>query len=500
MNNNPRSVKKTLKIITTQLLLGFLILVFGVWGIGDIVRGGSQMNVAKVGDRLISIGTFQQEFQQIRADAEGKMPPEMLDSEAFKQQVMAKLVQNALVEEIATAAGIVVAEDAVATKLRRDPFFQDLKGKFNADMFQKFLASQLITEGQFVDSIARQTRAQTLVAAYQMDQVHAMPALAALEAFSAAETRDVFVAELSASSVSVPEPNDTQLQEFYESSKENMFMNPETRDLITLEISAQTLQRAAKEKASENTSTAVASAALIQTLSDTLDDAVASGASFADIATKLPVTAKTRNHAGVQASSASLDQALAQQAFTLDQAQASSFITQKDGSLAAVYVARITHAQPKAYKAVAAQIQTLVRDNLRARALAEKAHALAADLKEAKGDIARQEVATRHGARSNLLQAATRNNTHGNLISLSLLSEIFNKEVGSYIAPAPTENGMVIPVVTAIYSPKNSPKPNKSATDQALRIIQGMVSNALLNDFEKQIPVTLYPLPEMQAR
>lgn len=492
----PTNIFKTL---TTRLLLLFLVVTFAVWGIGDIARGGPQINVAKVGERGITIMAFQQELSQIRSDSAQKMPEELLNSDAFSQQVMAKLVQNALVEESASAAGIVIAEDAVAEKLRNDPYFQDLRGKFDAKMFRDFLASQRITESQFVDSISRQTRAQVMVAAYQMDQVSQMPILAALEAYSDAEMRDVFLATIPASSIDVKPPSDVDLHAFYDANAEALFMQPEARDIELMTINADAIKTQAKKLAKSEVPDATATAAYLQTLSDKIDDAVASGTDFSDMAEILSVSTQLKTLPRITKEANSIDARLVSSAFSLDQGQISPVITLPNGDLCVVNVTRVYESKPKPFEDVVSKISEMVMENAKSRAVAEKGHALAAALQDAGDDNARLEIAKSMGIRAKIIEKMGRKTSEEN-ISLSLRSELFSKKPGEFIAPAPYEGGVLVPVVSAVYAPENPPSPTKDHEAQALRIVQGMVSNGLLNDFEGGVPVTIYGLPEAASQ
>lgn len=499
--SSDRSVKKTFKTITTQILLLFLVVTFGVWGIGDIVRGGSQMDVAKVGSRHITIGAYQQELQSIREESQGQIPDVMLNSPMFRQQVVGKLVQNTLVEEAALDAGLIVDDSAIAERLRKDPYFQDLKGKFNAQQFKQFLDAQRITEAQFVDSIARQTRAQALVSAYEMDQVSAVPALAALQAYSDAETRDLLVVSVTERDIEQPKPaDDATLKAYYDEKKDDFFMQESTRDFVVLSISPDTLRSAAKEKAGKNVSGNEASAALVQTISNTLDDLVASGERFEDAAKKLGVPATIKTYKGISATAQSVDANILKLAFSLEESQSSSLETTKDGTIYALQVSHVVPETPKPFEKVRGELNRMHSEEALHKAVSGKAYDVAAALRDAKDDAERTAIINKFGVTSSTLRNVKRGDRAASKLPLAVLSEVFSKDVGAFITPAPTPDAYVIPLVLAIHAPEGTRAVPKESEVQSLRVVRGMVSNALLNDFEKSVPVTLYELPKVAAQ
>lgn len=492
-----RSVKKTFKTIVTQILLLFLVVTFGVWGIGDIIRGGSSMNVAKVGERYITIGAFNQELQAIRAEAQGQLPDAMLNSPMFQHQVVSKLVQNALVEEAALDAGIVIDEKSIAAKLRKDPYFQDLKGKFNADTFRQFLAAQRITEGQFVDSLARQTRAQTLVEAYNLDQISAVPALASLQAFSDGETRDILVVRVTKRDITAPKaPSEKALLTYYDDKKNDYFMQESTRDFSVLLIKADALKKAAKQQAKEGVSESEASTALIQTLSNTLDDLVASGATFTEVAEKLGVPAEIKTYKAITQGAEAVDANILKLAFSLEAEQSSSLETTKAGDVYALQVTHVTPQTPTPFEKVRAELTRMYMEEAEHNAIAGKAYDVAAALRDAPDAATRDRAIDTFGVTSSMLRNVKRGDKAATQLPLSVLSEVFGKNVGEFIAPAPGADAYVIPLVLAVHAPEGAHTAPKAAEEQALRIVRGMVSNALLRDFQHVVPVEMYELPK----
>src|SRR5688572_30658442 len=115
MLNSFRSFQGSL---TIKILLGFLILSFAVWGVGDMIGGPNRGGVlATVGDKEISAMAFMREYQaqaeNMKRSLGANYSPELLKSMGVENYVLQRLAQKSLLAQEAKALGIVPPDSHV---------------------------------------------------------------------------------------------------------------------------------------------------------------------------------------------------------------------------------------------------------------------------------------------------------------------------------------------------------------------------------------------------
>src|SRR5215470_11636911 len=89
--------------IVMALVVGFLIISFGIWGIGDIFRGFGVYTVAKVGRSEISIDQFRVRYneylQQLSRQVGRPITPEQARAFGVEQQLLGQMMAYAALDE-----------------------------------------------------------------------------------------------------------------------------------------------------------------------------------------------------------------------------------------------------------------------------------------------------------------------------------------------------------------------------------------------------------------
>ncbi|HEY8384247.1 MAG TPA: SurA N-terminal domain-containing protein [Microvirga sp.] len=233
------------KIIVT-VLFAVLILSFAVWGIGDIFRGGPQNYVARVGRTDISIDQFRtafnNELQRIGRQFGQRITTEQARTFGLDQQVLSRLINEAVLSERARELGLSVSDELVARSIVDQPSFKDASGQFNRALFENVLRENGLSEQGFVreqkSAVARLHVAEAVAGSL------AVP-VAAREARHriANERRAASYIVLPASAAGeIPAVTPEQLQAFYEERKAG-FRAPEYRALNVLALDVAALAK-----------------------------------------------------------------------------------------------------------------------------------------------------------------------------------------------------------------------------------------------------------------
>ncbi len=122
------------------VVMGVLIVSFGVWGIADIFRGFGQSTLAKVGHTEISIDQFRQLYtdrlQQIGRQFGRPLTMDQARAFGFDRQVLQQTIAEAALDEEARRLGLGQSDDETMRMIFSDPNFKGVNGKFDPPRFQ----------------------------------------------------------------------------------------------------------------------------------------------------------------------------------------------------------------------------------------------------------------------------------------------------------------------------------------------------------------------------
>lgn len=229
-----------------KLLLGLLILSFGIWGIADVFTGFGRGSVATVGETEISVTEFDRvlrtELDGLSAESERRVTMEEARKEGLDRLVLSKMIGQAALRAYAGELNLGLSTEQVAEGLRSDPGFAGPDGKFSRTGFNDLLARIGVSEGQFLtlrrDDDLRQQLSSAILAGTVTPQAMIDIAIAYRN-----ETRNIEFFKIDAAkSVTVPEPDDARLMTFFDEQK-STFMTPEYRAYNALVATTEELKK-----------------------------------------------------------------------------------------------------------------------------------------------------------------------------------------------------------------------------------------------------------------
>ncbi|NUR11966.1 MAG: peptidylprolyl isomerase [Bradyrhizobium sp.] len=136
------------------VVMGVLIVSFGIWGIADIFRGFGQSTVAKVGHTEISLNEFRQIYtdrlQQISRQFGRPLTPDQARAFGLDRQVLQQTIAEAALDEEARRLGLGQSDDQIRQVIMNDPNFKGVGGNFDANRFQAVIRNFGYTEQRYV--------------------------------------------------------------------------------------------------------------------------------------------------------------------------------------------------------------------------------------------------------------------------------------------------------------------------------------------------------------
>jgi peptidyl-prolyl cis-trans isomerase D len=221
-----------------KILFGLLILSFGVWGIGDVVRDRAELKPAiTVGKQAISAAEVAEEFRRdtkkLSSMFGGKLTREQARQFGLLQRTIEQIVNRALVDQAADDLGLGVDDDSLRRIIADTPAFQNELHVFDKTVYQHVLARAGFTERQFVamekSDMAREQVGQMIGGGLQA------PALMADALFRyRQENRVAEIVTFPTDKMPAPaKPDDAVLSQYHQAHAA-LFMSPELRGISAL--------------------------------------------------------------------------------------------------------------------------------------------------------------------------------------------------------------------------------------------------------------------------
>ena len=136
------------------IVMGLLIVAFGIWGIADIFRGFGQSTLATVGSTEISIEQFRQIYndrlQQMSRQFGRSLTPDQVRAFGLDRQVLQEIIADATLDETARRMGLGQSDADVIRVIQNDPSFKGLDGKFDHDRFLQVIRQFGYTEQRYI--------------------------------------------------------------------------------------------------------------------------------------------------------------------------------------------------------------------------------------------------------------------------------------------------------------------------------------------------------------
>ena len=153
-----------------KLLLGILVLSFGVWGIADVFRGGLQGNAALMaGKSEVSPVdyrfAYEQQMMRLSQQFRQRLTKEQAAQLGVPNQVLAQLAAGVVLDEQARMMNLGLSKDGVARLTAEDPAFKDASGNFNRAQFDAVLRQAGIRAEAYLQNRAKVARREQIVEA-----------------------------------------------------------------------------------------------------------------------------------------------------------------------------------------------------------------------------------------------------------------------------------------------------------------------------------------------
>ena len=356
------------------VVMGFLVISFAIWGIGDIFRGFGRNAVATIGDSEISIEQFRQFYndrlQQLGRQAGRPITPDEARTRGLDRQILAQLIAETTLDEQAKQLRLGVSEAEIAKRITADPSFRGPSGQFDRNRFEQLIRQAGFTESRFVDEQRRAMLRRQIAQSVGGDMKVPTTAATALNQYRNEKRSIEYIVLGPAQAGEIPSPTPEVSSKYFEERKA-LFRTPEYRKITLLRLSPPDIAK------SDTVSDADAKAhfeqrkdsygrpekrELRQMVFPNQEEAaaarerIAKGATFNDLAKDRGVN-PSDTVLGTVAKSDIIDPAVADAAFSLKPGETSQPVKGRFGTIL-LQVNKIEAGEEKTFEEMAAQIKT----------------------------------------------------------------------------------------------------------------------------------------------
>jgi peptidyl-prolyl cis-trans isomerase D len=226
---------------TAKILMGLLVLSFGIWGIADVFRGFTVGSLATVGGRKISMDEAQRLYQQrlrFYSEQSGQaITPEEARRLGLDRLVLSELLRNAALDSEASSMKLAISDAQIVENAKRNPAFQNSKGQFDPNLFRQVLEQNGFNEQMYV-AAERQDFLRNSIAGAAQDDSGLPKTLLEVIYKHTNEQRDARYFTVRPTEQDIPKPSDQDLKKFYDDNPQT-YTAPEYRSIAIMSVEPQ---------------------------------------------------------------------------------------------------------------------------------------------------------------------------------------------------------------------------------------------------------------------
>jgi len=450
-------------------VVGFLVISFAIWGIGDIFRGFGRSTFAKIGSTEVTIEQFRQIYndrlQQLSRRLGQPLSMEQARARGYDRAIIGEFIAQIVLDERAKALRLGITDAEISKRIIGNPAFQAVNGQFDRARFSDIIRQMGYTEARFISEQRRELVRRQLEETIKGTSILPKAAVEAADRYHNEQRAIEYVLLDRAKAGEIAPPTPEVLAKYFEDRK-FLFRAPEYRKIVvvtvlpseqarTIEIGDAELRRAYEERRARFVTPEKRN--IQQIVFTTSEEAtaaaerIAKGATFAEIATERGQTEKDID-LGLITKGAIIDRSIADAAFALKEGEVSAPVQGRFGT-ALVRVVKIEPEHVRSFEEVTDELkQTLATERAKAdmlsvydkiederslgKTLAEAAEKLKLPVRTIEVDRAGRDMA---GNEVPDLPEAQR-----------LLAGAFTAEVGVEVDPLQVEGGYIWYEITGV--------------------------------------------------
>jgi peptidyl-prolyl cis-trans isomerase D len=221
------------------VVMGVLIISFGVWGIADIFRGFGQSTLATVGGTEISINEFRQlyteKLQQIGRQFGRPLTMDQARAFGLDRQLLQQTIAEAALDEEARRMGLGQSDAETMRTIVSDPNFKGVGGNFDPARFQAVIRQAGFSEQRYLADQRKVSLRRQIVGTISAGIEPPKTMIDALSRFQNEQRAIEYVNLDAAHAGAVEQPSPETLASYFDDHK-TQFRAPEYRKIAFVAI------------------------------------------------------------------------------------------------------------------------------------------------------------------------------------------------------------------------------------------------------------------------
>ncbi|MDD4914948.1 MAG: SurA N-terminal domain-containing protein [Methylococcales bacterium] len=136
--------------VFASVILVFMCVLFGLWGIQNYLGGGKEAPIVTVGDKDFFLNDVNQAYQQYVQSLGGMK----FDEETLRKQALNKLVRDEVLLQYVGDRKLLISDDTAKDFIKTLDYFKR-DGKFDKGLYQSLLSSQGMSSDEFISRIKK---------------------------------------------------------------------------------------------------------------------------------------------------------------------------------------------------------------------------------------------------------------------------------------------------------------------------------------------------------
>lgn len=233
------SMRRGAKSPIAKVLFFLLVASFAVWGIGDIFRGTTANDVAKVGEETIPGEAFEQEFrltvERLSQQSGGQIDAFRARQMGFADQVLLGMVQRKALQLHTEELGLTVSDQRLSDEIVSTPAFSSATGSFSEQTYDELLRRNGLTRAGYEASLRQDLARQQLIDALTSGAKSSRKMAEAIFNYRNEKRVIEYVVVPPEQAGEIAEPSEGELKTYYEENLA-LFFAPEFRSFTYLRI------------------------------------------------------------------------------------------------------------------------------------------------------------------------------------------------------------------------------------------------------------------------
>ncbi len=226
------------------IVMGFLIIAFGFWGIADIFRGFGADKLARVGSVEITTEAYRNAYQTQLMRLQERERRGITADEAremgLDRQVLARLISDAVLDQEAHRLGLAMSDQELAKRVLEDDSFKGPGGQFNRQTFEERLRDAGLTERQFVAEQRGIYLRQEMIGVLDNGLTAPKAMLEPINRYYNEKRSVNYIILPKSAAGDIPKPSDADLKAYYDAHHDT-YRTPEYRKIVALVVTPKTL-------------------------------------------------------------------------------------------------------------------------------------------------------------------------------------------------------------------------------------------------------------------